>query len=303
MKIKTILLFILLINLYGCVNQPGIEDSLGTFDISKDDKKILFSYKKVNKSSIYSMNIDGTNIRSIIEAKNGKNFVNPRYSNDKKKILFIESSMQGQKNSSLCIASPDGNNIIKVVNELGVITEAFFRSNVDEIIFCKANEYKKYSPIGRKMPHDFDIYSINLTTGRLVRLTNISAYSINHITEIDGKITFNLKSNAYNGIFTLSEHNIVPFISNGKFKDKIVSSAFLFLPEKKEIIYVDSYDLFKMNTKTKKSTFLIKSDFGIVSLMRRFNNSKKILCSMQNDTNLYILDNNLFSKSVISINL
>jgi len=305
MKIKIIIFLSLIINLCSCDKSQVSEKAIGIFDISKDDKTILFSYFKDNTSSIYSMNIDGTNIKTIIESKNGKSFYNPRYSSDNKMILFIENDVSDKENSSLCIANADGSNIIQLTNNLNIITEAFFRENNNEIIFCKANEFKNYSPIARKMPHGFDIYSINLKTKKTSQLTKLDAYSINYAKEIEGKIVFQIKSKLYNGVFALADnvHHIVPFIANGDSEDVKANSDFLFLPDKKEIIYISNYDLYKMNSITNKEEFLFTSNLGIISLMRKFNTSDKILCSIQNETNLCIIEDNKLSKSIIPINL
>ncbi len=305
MKVKVIIFLVLVISLSSCDKKQVTEKAIGIFDISKDDRTILFSYLKNNVSSIYSMNTDGKNIRKIIESKNGKSFYNPRYSSDNKMILFIESSTMDKEKSSLCTANADGSNIIKLTNNLDIITEAFFRENNNEIIFCKANEYKKYSPIGRNIAHGFDVYSINLKTKKTSQLTKLNAYSINYAKEIDRKIVFQIKSKLYNGVFTLSEngHNIIPFRPNDNSKKLETNSDFLFLPDKKEIIYTNNYDLYKMNIIKNKEKLFFTSNLGIISLMRKFNNSDKILCSIQNETNLYIIENNKFSKNVISINL
>lgn len=305
MKIKIILLLIVSLIINSCGKKQDIENSLGAFDISKNDKKILFSYIKNNASSIYSMDIDGKNIKLIIESKNGKSYTNPRYSNDNKKILFIESSLADKKNSTLCIANTDGNNRVKLTSNLNTITEAFFRDNNDnEIIFCRANEYKNYSPIGRKMPHNFDIYALNIKSKQIVKLTNLKAYSINYIKEIEKKVVFQLNSQLYNGIFALPNNNsnVFPLIPTSQ--DKQQYSDFLFLPETKEIIYIQSYDLYKMDTVKKEASILFTSNLGIISLMRKFNNSNTILCSIQNDINkLHIIEGNKFSRIAISVNL
>jgi len=304
MKIKITLLLILIVNLTSCDKKRDIEKSLGSFDISKNDKKILFSYMKSNESSIYSMDNDGENINLIIESKNGKSYKNPRYSNDNRRILFIENSLTNIKNSTLCIASPNGKNITKLTSNSGIITEAFFRENNTEIIFCKANEYKNYSPIGRKMAHNFDIYSLNIQSKQIVKLTNLKAYSINYVKEIEKKIVFQVNSQLYNGIFALPNNNsnIFPLIPNSE--ETELYSDFLFFPEKKEIIYIKSYDLYKMDIDKKVTKVLFTSNRGIISLMRKFNNSNKILCSIQNDNNhLYVFEKNKFSEKAILINL
>jgi TolB protein len=149
---------------------------IGNFDISNDDKQIVFSCYNNNSSSIYSMDINGQNTKLLVKASNIKSYFNPKYSHDCSKIVFIAYVNGDLKNCALFIANSDGTNIIRLTNGGEIITEVAFSSNDSEIFFCKANVFKKYSPLGQDQAHDFDIYSINIKKRKIKKISELKSY-------------------------------------------------------------------------------------------------------------------------------
>ena len=167
----------------SCKGQNTETEGLGSYDISANDKQIVFSYSKNGVSSIYVVNNDGTNLKMIISSKGGDNFYNPKYSLDGKKLAFILNK-KGSINSTLCLSNADGSNILYVTDDKQIITEATFSLNGEIIYFCKANVYEKYSPIGRKDAHDFDIYSVSLKDKRITKVSNLKSYGLSNVSDL-----------------------------------------------------------------------------------------------------------------------
>ncbi len=123
---------------------------IDNFDISPDDKSIVFAYYRNDKPSIYLSGIDGQMPIQIVGSKNEVNYTNPRFSPDGKKILFIKYT--DYTRSTLCMAELDGSGIQELTDGKDIITEAIFSKQPGKILFCKALEYAKYSPSGASVP-------------------------------------------------------------------------------------------------------------------------------------------------------
>jgi len=161
------------------------QSQIGLYDISNDDKSILFSFADKNSSSIFQINTNGTSLKSIISATPDSIYLNPKYSTSGSRILFIGRPKNTSYNSSIYIANSDGTKKQIIIADQGIITEAIFSKCDDKIYYCKANEYGHYSPAGTDQAHDEDIYSIDLKTKKVNRITKLKAYGIFYISEYD----------------------------------------------------------------------------------------------------------------------
>ncbi|HEY4323583.1 MAG TPA: hypothetical protein VGN20_06340 [Mucilaginibacter sp.] len=181
---------ILLIN-YSCnscnrLNNENKTDQIGLFDISKDDRSILFSYIIGNKSSIYQIDTNGKGLKVIVPSTKVINYFNPKYSKKSQKILFLgKRNDLNTYNSSIYIANSDGTGIERITDGNEIISEAIFSDCEDKIYYCKAGEYGHSSPLGTDQAHGIDVYSIDLNNRKVERVTNLNAYGIFHISEYD----------------------------------------------------------------------------------------------------------------------
>jgi hypothetical protein len=82
----------------------------------------------------------------------------------------------------LCYFDLTSKKITKLTDGKTYVTEAAFMPNGNEIIYCGAGTITNYSPLARKAPHDIDVYSIEITGGIPIKLTNFSAYEFSAIT-------------------------------------------------------------------------------------------------------------------------
>lgn len=66
--------------------------------------------------------------------------------------------------------------------ETGLITElAFDPKDEDLLFYIKADTFENYSPIARANPHEFDIFSYNVTEENHTQYTNLKKYSMNSL--------------------------------------------------------------------------------------------------------------------------
>jgi len=161
------------------------QSQIGLYDISNDDKSILFSFADKSNSSIFQINTNGTSLKSIVSATPDSIYLNPKYSTNGSKILFIGRPKNTSYNSAIYIANSDGTKKQRLIANQGIITEAIFSKCDDKIYYCKANEYGHYSPVGTDQAHDEDIYSVDLKTKKVNRITKLKAYGIFYISEYD----------------------------------------------------------------------------------------------------------------------
>lgn len=91
MFFSLIFIFIINILLIGCGRSNRISESnkIGLFDISQDDRYLIFSYSKDNESSIYQIDTNGQNLKKIVSSTDKMLFYNPKYSKRDNKILFL----------------------------------------------------------------------------------------------------------------------------------------------------------------------------------------------------------------------
>ncbi len=154
------------------------------FSISPDDKKIIFSFYKKGKASIYTANIDGSNVKRLTFARKESHLC-PRYSSDGSKILFLSSWFESNPQSRINIMNSDGTQLKQVTSKQENITEAIFSSDDKTIFYLKSEYYGHYSPIANNNPHDFDIYSILPDGSCEKKITDLNAYSMSCLSLID----------------------------------------------------------------------------------------------------------------------
>ena len=176
-KIISIALAVVLLLANSCHSETEQKESykIGNFDISKDDKYILYNFFSQGGSSIYQANIDGAESKLLISSNKDKSYFNPKYSQDGEKIVFIGYENKNANNCALYIANSDGTNMEQLTEGNEIISEAIFSNYGNNVIYLKANEYKHYSPIGVDQAHDFDIYSIDLNYKKVTKVTNLKS--------------------------------------------------------------------------------------------------------------------------------
>jgi len=202
---KKLLYLIFYLGLFGC-NSDKVPSGIGDMQLSNDDKYIYFSYYDGRNASIFRVDSSGLNLNCIVSSKNDTSFYNPCLSKDNKKILFIGYANHSN-NSSIYIANIDGSSIQRLTNGNEMIWDAFISEYNNEIIYCKATEETKRSPVGSSGAHGFDIFSLNLDNMRIKKISNLNAYQLGNMTELskDSLLVYSYTNES--GMFLFAKNN------------------------------------------------------------------------------------------------
>lgn len=168
---------------------PETYSGLGeTVSLSPDDKQIVFPYFQDGASSLFIANVDGSNARQLTFAKSNESHIRPAFSHDGSQIAYLSfQDEEEEPKSELHLINADGTNE-RVLLEGGLVTEAIFSHDDQTIYFLKAGVYTNYSPITGKRPHEFDIYSIDVSGENMKQLTFRSEYDMSSLgVTADGK--------------------------------------------------------------------------------------------------------------------
>ncbi|HEY9122931.1 MAG TPA: hypothetical protein VIO15_01235 [Bacteroidales bacterium] len=305
---RTFFIIISVLSIMNIKVKCQTNESLGNFDISSDDKQIIFSYVKNNISTVYTINSDGSNLKKIISSNGDSFFVSPKYSKDGRKFLYILYK-KDSNNGSLNICDIDGRNNEKLTDDKHIITEAVYSRDGESIYFCQANEYAAYSPIGVKAPHDLDIYLLALKDKRITKVSNVKAYGISSISDLDDKyIVMRLEAGPDGGMGLLTKENgtefrrIVP--ANNPRKLANVYYMPTYSGKFNMLIFIAPYEIYAMNLKDKiaQSVFFNKGGHTVNNLCV-FKNEKKILFTTGDDFNLHSVNFDGTELRVIPLNL
>jgi Tol biopolymer transport system component len=294
--------------IYSCKGQNTESEGLGSYDISANDKQIVFSYSKNGVSSIYVINNDGTNLKKLIGSNNGDNFYNPKYSPDGKMLAFVLNK-KGSINSTLCLSNTDGSGILYLTDDMQIITEATFSLNGEHIYYCKANVYEKYSSIGRKDAHDFDIYSVHIKDKKTTKISNLKSYGLSNISDLDDSyMLIHLEAGPDGGMYLYAKDNatepkrIIPI--NNPRQDASLYYTPIYSDTLKTIGFTAPYEIYIMNLKEKKAK-LVFSNKGSndLSNIAFYKNQKKILFSKVGSSDLFSINIDGTGLRTIPINI
>lgn len=288
MKGRVIVFLCIVFATISCNSQDRSEKSIENIDISNDDTKIIFSLKANNTSSIYYSDIEGNKIKALFVGTNENEYVNPRYTEDGKKIIFISHNL-GDNSNAICIANQDGSNLKSIpVNDV-IVTEAVFSLVNNTVFFCGAKSFNKSSPIGIKSAHDFDIYVLNIEDESINKLSELNSYNINNISIVDSTyILMKIENGPSGGMYALpiNDHKeLIPVVpTNNPRKNTSLYYHPIFSERFKSIAFIAPYELYIMDvdTKTANLVFGPKDGSGQFKSLRFFNKEEKILFTKVN---------------------
>ena len=231
---------------------------------SFDGKKLIFQSKRDERpcDQIYSMNIDGSDVRMI---SNGEGRTTCSYFFKGGKKVLYASTFGGSKvcpppadytkgyvwaiypDYEIYTASPDGKNIKNLTNSPGYDAEATISPNGKKIIFTSERD------------GDLELYSMSTDGKNIKRLTNEPGYDGGAFFSRDSKMIVYRGSHPSDPKLIerdkqlLKEHMIVPIIfevwvmnadgSNKRQVTKLGSASFapFFTPDGKRIIFCTNY--------------------------------------------------------------
>ena len=161
----------------GCANNmdKGKQDFIKKISFSPDGKKILFDRRNADDSyRIHVYNLE-TGELAAYQSPKGEKWFHARYSFDGKRIVFIVSPEEDSLNPQIAIMDPDGKNVRKITNTNGLKLAPSFSHSGSKIIFARADVIRKS---GRTPAADYDIYEVDVATGRETRLTYFKFFQI-----------------------------------------------------------------------------------------------------------------------------
>ncbi len=295
---RIILELMMMLSMSSCVSQDyeklnGIE----SMDINYVDTKFVLSSFFDDKADIYIGKISGDSTYKILSAKKDTSYVKPIFSKDGGRILFIAFPKE-KKNSNIFIYDLTSKIVKQITFQDQLITEAVFSEDDRQIYYLKANSYNSYSPIGRKAPHEFDIYRIS-PGAKEEKITNLQAYSISNLSEILNKYflvrlvkgpqvgNFLIKIDESSEIRNVSPKNN-PRGSHDMYFDYSYSARFHFFA------FTAPYELYSMDEKNMMAKLIYRPNNNELSHMKNiriFNTQEKIMFLKDSDKHSFYLIN------------
>ncbi|WP_174613004.1 PD40 domain-containing protein [Virgibacillus ihumii] len=264
-----VLLFLVLWGAGSFASPPEGFTGLGqATDISPDDSEVVFSYYHGDDAALYTVPVSGGEAELLINPEEGKSYINPKYSPNGEKVAFIEEwETEERRYSQLRIFDRNSQTVIQRVNTNGYVTEAAFSPDGKSLYFLKADVYKNYSSAGSKRPHDFDVFRMDMKTGKTEQITFEKAYMMSSLEVMpEGrKLMYKTYTNGDQlVIYSLEEESRTTIIPNGDFASKapVISSPTV-SPNGKYIVFSDVaskdenntfiYEAFRMNPDTRQA--------------------------------------------------
>lgn len=155
---------------------------IGRPDISPDDTEIIFSYSHDGSSvNLYTANTDGSNVKKLDPAKKPDRYfpIEPRYSRDGKKILFVSRNegLYGPKGIAY-IMNRDGSDLHAITKDNENVLEAVFSTDNQAIYYLRSNSWRNYNGMAPDLPHEIDLYRVNLDRTGYTQLTTNKDYEL-----------------------------------------------------------------------------------------------------------------------------
>lgn len=268
----------------GCQTAEIEEDKLGNFDISPDVKTIVFSYYKKGISSIYTANIDGSNVRLLL-SQTDSSFVNPAFSPDGNRIIYIKHK-KGIWSGLLSMADLNGKSRQTLIKQPGLITEAVFLTD-SRIVFCLANEYDSYSPLANKDAHGFDLYALNVTNKSIVKLSKLDAFGLNQLARKDSShLLIHIEGSMEDSgvyMFSMNQKNSLRRIRpKNDPRDGIYYNS-SYNSNSKSLVLVAPYEIYTMHLDSMIAKVMYESDSHIQNI--KFADEKLVFFSKHGEFN------------------
>lgn len=271
LMISRFILFCLVSSLLmGCyTGAEQINYGIQGFDITPDGKHIVFCWLDNHKTSLYKANIDGTNVKLLVSAADNLSSNNPICSSDGQKIVFLRSAPKSLK-SAVWMVNIAGDGLKQLTDSNTLKIEAVFSQNDESIYYTQANEYAAYSVVGRKAPHNFDVYNLSLKTMKVSKVSDLKAYWLYDLKDADSlKLLFSLRDEK-SGIFFFNKKDSVltrVVTTNDTLRNSEGYSKPILLNSGK-IICASYYELVSIDLEQKKETLLMASGGSHFSVIR-----------------------------------
>ncbi len=173
------ILMALIFSMEGCATVKTDRDYITNISFSADGKKILFDRLKDEdpyQIQVYEL---ATGELSAYQPPVGEKWNAARYAYDGSRIVFtITPIVNGEydlADTQLALMDPDGRNVRKITHSPGLKEKPSFSHFGEKIIFARAETIRKHA---RTRAADYDVYELDLRTGKETRLTHFNFYQM-----------------------------------------------------------------------------------------------------------------------------
>lgn len=295
--------YILLLFLIISCSKSNTKSSIGDFDISTDERTIIYSYKVDSSSNIYLK--DNLTDESIpILDKSGK-FSNPKFIKGTDKIFFLNHKSRPE----FWMYDIFSKKILKKIPlSSGYVLDYVPSKFENKIYYLQASEFDSYSPITSKSFHKFDIYQLNLESFQTEKLSDMNLYSMTEIAELDkDRLVISIQGTEdESGLFIVDKKNKITFkdlkkilIKNDTLRNSTMYRNPVILSQNR-ILCSSSYQLTLLDLDKKEETPVLPSTGYHYRIIRNIGNK---IFYKKNDNSDSITYFNLYDKKLKSINL
>jgi len=168
--------------LTGCAHNnmdKGKPDVIREISFSPDGKKVLFDRGNGGRPLMIHVYDMETGELIAYQSPLEEQWGFARYSFDGKHIVFIAIPLIGNKediaNAQIAVMDPDGKNVRKITKTTGLKLYPSFSHSGRKIIFARADVIRES---GHTPAADYDVYEVDVATGRETRLTQFRFFSM-----------------------------------------------------------------------------------------------------------------------------
>lgn len=265
------------------------------FDISNDNKNIICSYYENNKGNIYKIDITNNQKRKI-SPESEYSLIKPIYSPNNKQIACLSTTLTEEPKSKICLIDIKSKKMVDITNDSSLILEYIFSPSGKSIYFTVAGHFGNYSPIASKAPHGIDIYSIDIATKRIQKITDFNAYNLHglsitnnsdsllfHLTTTDNKsglFVMDIDSKNLRQINTVNDLRAKTKVSPYEYYQPVLSR------DNSKIAFSEPYELYIMDKETKISKLIFRREPNIVNIgdVNFFYSNNYLMISLPTDS-------------------
>lgn len=305
MKLMTFILPQALLLLSCSSTSQNSYSSIRGFDLSNNNQYIYYSFVAEKQSSIRRYDFGSGMDTILLQSSTAKFHSQPQLSPSQSHLAFIESDKSDFFDSKIGIMDISTLEVEYLEVPNGIISDIVYSKYAQRIYFLLAEEYEHYSPIGVDAAHRFDLYSINLNTKETAQLTEVGAYSMHNLVELDSlnialfmmdgdrQSTFEINIDDPSKINEVFPQNDVRtnFYVYGK-NEKPVYGHLAYDSETNTKALVCAYELFVMDrTEMVAKSVLVAPQSGHFADLQFFHGGEnKILFTKVKNPHFYILD-------------
>ena len=272
-----ILIIIVGFSLTSCFDskrQPRHNVYRPEFDISNDNRRILCSFYENDKASVYQVDVTD-NKKQKVTPENEYSFIKPVLSPDNKHVACIAESLTDAIKGKLCIIDIVTHSLTELTSDSVLILEYIFDPSGKSIYFTAAGHFGNYSPVARKAPHEINIFNVDITTKKVMQITDYDAYDLHglSITNNGDSLLFHLIVRSKTGLFWMNIQNkrlTKVSASNDLRADKKATPYEYYSPilsrDNSKIVFSEPYELYIMDRKTKISKLIFRNEPSLVNV-------------------------------------